>query len=351
MMNAIVKTAAGPGNVVTMDVPVPMPKPDELLVEIKATGVCGTDVLLYEWTYKGRSPVVPPIVLGHEGAGEVVGMGAQVQGFSVGDRVGLEALIGCGHCYYCGQGLTHMCRDWAHLGISFDGTFAKYATIPALAAHHLPDEVSYLEGAFLEPIAVIAHSLERLEVQPGDTAAVVGPGPLGLFHIQALRAAGVERVVAVGQAGDDVRLEVAAKVGADTVINSAETDPLEAVRSLTGGLGADIVVEAGGTPRAVSNAILMARGSGQVVMVGFARESTISPLDVVRNDLRIYGIVGGLPRHTKRALRWLQTGQVRAEPIITHRMTLDGGDEALRLMRDRVAAKVLFMPNGQEGQE
>jgi threonine dehydrogenase-like Zn-dependent dehydrogenase len=282
--------------------------------------------------------------LGHEGAGEVVAMGAQVKGFKAGDRVGLEALIGCGHCYYCGQGQTHLCRDWAHLGISFNGTFAKYVTIPALAAHRLPDGVSYLEGAFLEPIAVIAHSLERLKVLPGDTAAVVGPGPLGLFHIQALRAAGVERIIAVGQAGDGARLEVAARVGADTIIDSADTDPVSAVRELTGGLGADIVIEAGGTPQAVSNAILMARGSGQVVIVGFARESTISPLDVVRNDLLIIGIVGGLSRHAKRALRWMQTGQVRAEPIVTHRLALDSGDEGLRLMRDHVAAKVVYEP-------
>jgi threonine dehydrogenase-like Zn-dependent dehydrogenase len=343
-MKAIVKTASGPGHVESLNVPVPTPKPNELIVAVKATGVCGTDILLYEWTYKGRSPVLPPIVLGHEGAGEVVAKGTQVQGVNIGDRVGLEALIGCGHCYYCGEGQTHLCRDWAHLGISFNGSFAEYLAIPASAAHRLPDSVSYLEGAFLEPIAIIAHTMERLKVLPGDTAAVVGPGPLGLFHIQALRAAGVDTIIAVGQAGDDARLVVAAKVGADAVVNSADTDAVAAVREWTGGLGADIVIEAGGTPESVSNAIRMARGNGQVAIVGFARESNISPLDVVRNDLLIVGIVGGLSRHAKRALRWMETGQVRAEPIVPHRLPLDSGDEGLRLMRDRVAAKVVYEP-------
>lgn len=343
-MKAIVKTAPGPGNVESLNIPVPTPKPHELIVAVKATGACGTDVLLYDWTYKGRKPVIPPIVLGHEGAGEVVAKGPQVQGFHIGDRVGLEALIGCGHCYYCAEGQTHLCRDWAHLGISFNGTFAEYVAIPASAAHRLPDGVSYLEGAFLEPIAIIAHTLERLKVTPGDTAAVIGPGPLGLFHIQALRAAGVETIIAVGQAGDDARLEVAAKIGADAVVNCASTDAVAAVKEWTHGLGADIVIEAGGTPESVSSAVRMARGNGQVAIVGFARESTISPLDIVRNDLLIVGIVGGLSRHAKRALRWMETGQVRAEPIVTHRLTLDSGDEGLRLARDRVAAKVVYEP-------
>ncbi len=343
-MKAIVKTAPGPGNVESQIVPDPTPNPDQLVVAVKATGVCGTDVLLYDWTYKGRSPVVPPIVLGHEGAGEVVAVGSAVMGFRVGDRVGLEALIGCGRCYYCELGLTYLCRDWAHLGISFDGTFAEYVAIPASAAHHLPDSVPYIEAAFLEPIAIIAQTLDRLKVQPGDTAAVVGPGPLGLFHIQALRAAGAAKIIAVGQVGDEARLKVAKSVGADLVVNRTEANAVEFVREATGGLGADVVIEAGGTPQGVSDAIGMARGNGQVALVGFARESNIEPLGVVRNALTIVGIVGGGSSHANRALRWMESGQVRAEPIVTHRLSLDSGDQGLRLMRDRVAAKVLYEP-------
>jgi threonine dehydrogenase-like Zn-dependent dehydrogenase len=284
-------------------------------------------------------------VLGHEGAGEVVEVGSEVRDFRVGDRVGLEALIGCGSCYYCRDGYTHLCRDWAHLGISFNGTFAEYTVIPASAGHRLPDGVSYVDGAFLEPIAIIAHSLERLKVQPGDTAVVVGPGPLGLFHVQALRAAGVSQIIAVGRAGDEQRLQVAQKVGADALVNGADGDPVEAVRELTGGLGPHVVIEAGGTPESVRDAIRMARGNGQVAIVGFARDSTIGPLDIVRNDLTIVGVVGGVSRHARRALRWMETGQVRAEPIVTHRLKLDTGDEGFRLMAERVAAKVLYEPS------
>jgi 2-desacetyl-2-hydroxyethyl bacteriochlorophyllide A dehydrogenase len=343
-MKAIVKTAPGPGNVEVRDVPVPEIEPHEILVRVRGTGICGTDILIYDWSYRGRAPVPTPIVLGHEGGGDVVEVGAQVDNVAPGDRVALDALIGCGTCYYCNQGLTNLCRDWAHLGISFDGTYSEYLSIPAIAAHHVPDSVGWEDAAFVEPLGIVAHALERAPISPGDSVVVVGPGPLGLLALQAARAAGAAQTIVTGLARDRARLDVARRLGADHVVVADEGPAVEQVRDLTGGLGADVVIEAGGTPEAVSQAIAMARGYGQVALVGFAPTAEVGPLDIVRNYLKIVGIVGGLPRHAERALRWLESGQVRAAPIVTHRLPLEEAEQGFQLMKDSTAAKVFFAP-------
>ena len=341
-MKAIVKTRPEPGYVELKEVPVPKIRPDEILVKIRATGICGTDLLLYDWTYRGRRPVMAPITLGHEGAGEVVEVGDQVKDLKVGDRVGLEALLGCGHCYYCGQGYYHLCPDWAHLGISFDGTFAEYVAYPARGAHKLPDEVSYEEAAFLEPISIVAHAMEKVSVSIGDTVAVVGPGPLGLYALQAARAAGAGKVIVLGAKGDESRLEVAGSLGADAVIGFDSGDAVAATRDLTDGLGPDVVFEASGKPEGVAAAVAMARGMGQVALMGFANEAVIDPLSVVRRDLTICGAVGSIPRHFNRAIRWLRSGKVSTGAMISHRLAWDDFAEGFRLMKERRAAKVLF---------
>ena len=343
-MKAVVKVASGAGHVQVRDAPQPQIKPHEILVRVRGTGICGTDILIYDWTYRGRAPVPTPIVLGHEGAGEVVTVGAQVKNVQAGERVALDALIGCGKCHYCNLGLINLCRDWDHLGISFDGTFAEYLAIPAIAAHKVPDSVSWEDAAFVEPIGIIAHTLERIHISPGDRVAIVGPGPLGLLALQAARASGADQVIVTGLEVDGARLELAQQLGADQVVVADREDAVERVRELTGGLGADVVIETGGTPEAVSQALDMARGYGQVALVGFAQSAQIAPLSIVRNDLLIAGIVGGLPRHAERALRWLESGQVRAEPIITHRLPLAEAEAGFQLMKDRLATKVFFQP-------
>jgi len=341
-MKAVVKLAPGEGNIEVKDVPIPQIKPDEVLVAVKGTGLCGTDSLLYNWTYKGRAPVPTPIVLGHEGAGEIVEIGSQVQNVKVGDRVALDALIGCGTCYFCRRGLTYLCKDWDHLGISFDGTFAEYCAIPAIAVRTLPDGVAWDDVAFLEIMAVVAHTMERIKVFSGDKVVIIGPGPLGQFHLQAVKAAGAGPIIMVGTAGDDARLQVARNIGADHTLDESKMDAVEAIMDLTGGVGADIVIEAGGTPGAVATAFEVARGGAQLAFLGFAKHAQFVPLNAVRNSLNVQFVLSGLGRHVEQSIRWIQAGQVLGSRIITHRILLDEADYGFQEMLERRAVKVYF---------
>ena len=341
-MKAVVKVAPGKGNLEIQDIPIPQIKPDEVLVKIKGTGLCGTDSLLYNWTYRGRAPVPTPIVLGHEGAGEIAEVGSQVQNVKVGDRVALDALIGCGKCYFCRRSIPYLCKDWDHLGISFDGTFAEYCAIPAIAVRTLPDDVAWEDAAFLEIMAVVGHTMERIKILSGDNVVIIGPGPLGQFHLQAVKAAGAGQIIVVGTEGDDARLEVARKVGADVTLDESKVDAVEAIFDLTGGLGADVVIEAGGSPSAVATAFKVARGAAQLVFLGFAKQADIVPLDAVRSAFNVQFVLSGLGRHVEQSIRWIQAGDVLGSRIITHRISLDEADYGFQEMLERRAVKVYF---------
>ncbi len=341
-MKPVVKLYPQPGHIAVQERPVPTIKPDEVLVAIKGTGICGTDVLLYNWTYRGRSPVYPPIVLGHEGAGVVAEVGKQVTNVQVGDRVALEALIGCGRCYYCRRGLTFLCPNWEHLGISFDGTFAEYTAIKASAVRPIPDDVTWKDVAFLEILGVVAHTMERIKVSPADTVVIVGPGPLGLFHLQAVQASGAAKIIVVGIAGDEHRLDVARSLGATTVLNADETDTVQAVRDMTQGVGADVVIETGGTAGAVDQALRMARGAAQVAILGFTKQAEFVPLDAVRSCLNIQCVLGGVGRHFEQSVQWIQSGQVLGSRLITHRVPLERAEEGFQAAIRREAVKVYF---------
>ncbi|MDQ0155007.1 zinc-dependent alcohol dehydrogenase [Robertmurraya andreesenii] len=342
-MKAVVKTRPEPGFVEVMDVPIPQIKPDEVLVKIHASGVCGTDILLADWRYTGRRPVNPPIILGHEGSGEIVEVGANVKHLKVGDRVGMEALIGCGHCHFCKKGYMNLCPNWNHLGIDFDGTFAEYIAFPAVGIHVLPNSITYDEAAFLEPISIVAHALENNPITVGDTVAIVGPGPLGLFSIQAARAAGAARIIVVGTSSDQKRLEIAKELGADYCLSNGDTDAFQTVKELTNGIGADVILEAGGTGRSIEQAIAMASGLGQVFLMGFGTESTINPLtQIVRQDLTVKGVVGSRPIHYETVNRWLENKTIRLDHMVTHTFGFDEAHKAFELLKCKEAGKVLF---------
>jgi threonine dehydrogenase-like Zn-dependent dehydrogenase len=342
-MKAVVKTRPEPGFVEVIDVPVPNIKPDEVLIKVHSTGICGTDILLADWVYTGRSPVVTPRILGHEGAGEVVEVGANVKHLKPGDRVGMEALLGCGKCHYCRRGLINLCPDWAHLGISFDGTFAEYIAFPAAGTHLLPDTISYDQAAYLEPISIVVQAMESNPVTVGDTVAIVGPGPLGLFTLQAAKSAGAGKIIVVGTKKDKLRLEIAKKLGADIVLDSGEEDAYKEVKELTGGIGAEVVFEVGGRPKSFEQAVMMASGEGKVFVLGFPKEANINPLvHIVRQNLTIKGVVGSLPRHYETTIRWLENHFVRVEPMVTHILSLEEANKGFELMKNKEAGKITF---------
>lgn len=341
-MKAIVKYDAKPGHMEVRDVPVPKPGRGEILVRIKATGICYSDISILDSKYKGRKPVPIPVILGHEGAGIVAELGEGVDSVKVGDRIGFEALYGCGRCFNCRNGNKNMCSDWEHVGITCDGTFAEYIVVPAEGAHKLPDSVSFEDAAFLEPISLTVRSLEHVKPMVGDSAAIIGPGSIGLFHLQALKAAGCTPIIIIGLEKDKQRFEVAKKLGADHIVTIGKEDPVEAVMDLTEGRGVDIVIETANSPAALSTAIDIAASRGRLSMFGLYPEATIKPLRILREGLTLYGDVALLPKHFIRAIRWVEYKKVLAQPLITKRFTLDQAEEAVEAFRAGDVVKVTF---------
>jgi threonine dehydrogenase-like Zn-dependent dehydrogenase len=330
-MKAIVKFEDKPNAVKVMDRPKPAVGPNDVLVGIKATGICYTDVSIMKGEYKGRKPVPIPVILGHEGSGVVAEVGKDAKGFKVGDRVAFEALNGCGHCLNCRNGNKNMCTDWSHIGITCDGTFAEFICLPEIMVHKLPAAVSFADAAVLEPLSLVVRSLEHVKPFAGETAVVIGPGSVGLLHLQALKASGVAKVIVIGIEKDRKRFETAEALGADRLVFSDKEDPVKAVMDATGGLGADIVIETANHPVVWDYLLDIVAARGR-----------IKPLALIRKGATIYGDVALLPRHFVRAINWLETKTVSGEKLITKRFAFDQVDEAMKTFYGGETIKVLF---------
>ena len=341
-MRAIVKSTVEPGSLAVVDMPKPEPGFGEVLVKLKATGICYTDVSILNNKYKGRRPVPIPLIMGHEGAGVVAELGDGVKNLAVGDRVSLEAVYGCDRCVQCTDGFKNMCSAWEHTGITRHGTFAEYIVVPSDLAHRIPEGMSFAQAAFMEPLSLVVRSFEHVKPMLGDSAAIIGPGSLGMFHLQALKAAGVSPVIVIGLDQDKKRFEIAKQLGADHIINAGQANPFETVRSLTEGLGADIVVETANSSKATSLAIELAAPRGRVLLFGLYPEATISPVQLLRNGLSVYGDVALVPRHFRRAINWVKLGKINVEPMITKRFSLNEAREAFDYVSRGETVKVLF---------
>jgi len=341
-MKAIIKASDEAGSLQVADMPTPEPGPGQILVQIKATGICFTDVTILNNLYKGRKPVPIPIILGHEGAGVIAELGPGVSDQKVGDRVALEALSGCGRCLQCQKGFKNMCVDWDHVGITCHGTFAEYLVLPANLAHKMPDDMGFADAAFMEPLSLVVRSLEKVLPMVGETVVILGPGSLGMFHLQAFKAAGASKVIMVGLEQDRYRFEIARKLGADHVINISEQDPVEAVLECTDGQGADIVIETANSPKATQMTFDLAAPLARVVLFGLYPEASFSPVQMLRKGLTVFGDVALVPRQFLRAMNWVVSGKVSAQKMITKRFNLDQAEEAFEAGRQGETVKVLF---------
>ncbi|MBN2552535.1 MAG: alcohol dehydrogenase catalytic domain-containing protein [Spirochaetales bacterium] len=343
-MKAIIKTDEKPGSFAVREVPVPKPNPGEVLVQIKATGLCYTDMSILEGTYKGRKPVPIPMIMGHEAAGLIAEVGGQVDTLEVGQRVGFEALGGCGKCYNCRTGNKNMCTDWNHIGITYDGTFAEYMVISADLVHALPDNVQFADAALLEPLSLVVRSIEHVQPGIGESAVIVGPGTVGLLHLQALAAAGASRLIVVGLDVDKIRFGIAEKLGATDIVNASTQDPVEAVRDITAGRGADIVIETASSPRVWDFLLDMAAARGRISCFGLYPESNFKPLVLIRSGVTLYGDVAFLQRHFIRSIQWLASGKVSGQALVTKRFTLEQAPEAFEAFKHKETVKCLFEP-------
>jgi L-iditol 2-dehydrogenase len=268
-MKALVKTAKGPGFVEVREVGVPkVPAPDWVLIKVKAAGICGTDLHIWH----DQFPYWPPVVLGHEFAGVIAETGAAVKGWKAGDRVVAEPhSLACGECDVCRRGQIQLCKSKRSPGWGIDGAFTDYLVMPASLLHEIPPGVPDVVAAIAEPMAIVIHQvLERGRVEMGDFVVVSGAGPVGILAAFLAKKAGARTVLVTGIGrSEQVRFPVSLKMGADECLNVEKQDVAARVAELTGGKGADLVVEASGNPRAIAQAFELSRIGGRISAIGF----------------------------------------------------------------------------------
>jgi len=344
-MRGVVKTRRGVGNVELLVVPDPVIGDEDVLVQVVSAGICGTDIGIYS----DAGTYLPPVVLGHEYSGRIVRLGAGVQGLSVGDRVTSAATIPCGECHLCKTGSPNRCvgPNKRVLGsLRADGAFAEYVAVPASLVHRIPDALSFDEAALVEPAACVVHAVvERVGVGLGETVVVLGPGPIGLLAVQVARAQGAGRTIVAGLSADKERLAVAKRLGADVAVNIEDEDLSVLVRELTGGLGADLVLEASGSTRARAQALELVRRRGRVGLIGLA--GGLGELDVdkiVEGELDVQGSWGTVWSSWRGALAMMCAGRLQVLPLISRRLTLEEWKRGFDLMIEKKAIKVLLTP-------
>ncbi len=312
-MNAIyaVKPEAGAWEYVE-DAPIPQINDDEVLLEIKACGICGTDHSLLGWNeaIANSYNITFPAIYGHEFSGVIAEMGANApENLEVGMRVTANPVLYCGTCPYCERGMVNICDNRPFYGTDLPGAFAKYMKIRATNVIPMPDEVTFVQGALMEPFCVALNAVERVQVEPGDTALVMGPGPIGLLMVAILRQAyGIEKVICSGLAPDVKRLEVAEKLGAIT-INGSECDVIERVKELTDGRGPAVILDAAGHFSVVQQAVEMVAKNGRIGITGLpAQPSTIPMTPIAMRQISIVGSRAYERKHWTRALNLLANG-------------------------------------------
>jgi L-iditol 2-dehydrogenase len=344
-MLALVKTAKGVGNLELREVPEPTIAPDEVLIEVKAAGVCGTDIHVKHDEF----PYWPPVILGHEFAGEICQVGAEVEGWSVGDRVvGEPHTKACGVCWLCRQGHIQICPHKRSPGWGIDGAFARYLKYPPKLLHRIPDHVSFDEAAVVEPTANVVHDvLERARVEAEDFVVVLGPGPIGLLAAQCARAEGAREVMIVGAPRDEeLRLKAARELGFEHVVNIGEADAVERCLQLTDARGADLVIEASGAAPAINDAVKIVRKKGRVCAIGMTGKAEI-PFAwdaAIFKACDIYFNLSTSYTSWDRAISLIASGKVSAKAVISHREPLANWERVFDDIESMRALKAILIP-------
>lgn len=341
-MKAVVKYGKGKGLVEMREVPEPQVKEDEVLIEVKAVSVCGSDLHIFH----DNHPYWPPMIMGHEFSGVIADVGNAVTGWKIGERVVSETRTGaCGVCYHCQSGFPQVCEHKRAYGIGIDGAYAKYVAGPARLLHRLPESIPFDVGAIIEPIAVcVSAILERSGLKAGDSVVVTGPGPIGLISLAIAKSAGARSVAIVGREG--IRLEKAKELGADCVIDRGAMDPLQKILEVTGGLGVDMLIETSGSAEAICQAFEMVRRLGTICALGISGRLEIPiPYDRgIFKALRLDFCFSSSWTAWERTIGLIASGLLPVEKIITHRLPLEGWQEAFRLLENRRAVKVVLLP-------
>ncbi len=340
-MRAIIKEKAGPGLSVS-DRPKPECGPNDVLIRVHHAGVCGTDVHIAEWDEWAEGRIRPPVIVGHEFAGEIVEIGSGVgDQLKIGDIVTAEGHIVCGHCSRCRTGNGHICTRTEIIGVDRDGAFAEYLAMPALNVIPL-GSIPTTVGSIMDAIGNAFHTVLTAEI-PGNVVLVAGCGPIGCFAVGVAKAAGATKVIATDI--NPFRLDLAKKMGADLLINPAQEDVPTRVFEETDGEGADVVCEMSGHPTALTESFQAARLGGRVQLLGLPKEPVTLNIsnDLIFKGLTVYGVIGRRMYDTWLQMRtYLASGLFDPMPVVTHRFKLEEIDKALEAIHTGNAGKVIL---------
>ena len=330
-MRALRKARPEPGANLE-DVPVPRPGPGEVLIEVAAASICGSDIHIYEWDSWAPDRIRTPMTFGHEVAGHVVATGPEVHHIAPGAFVSAEGHVFCGFCPQCRRGRMHTCEKMRILGVDFDGGFAEYVVIPErnawLVDTRIPPDIASIHDPFGNAVHTVFIEGGAQDVV-GSTVVVLGCGPIGLFAVGIARACGARQVVAVEP--NDFRQGLAKQMGADVVVDPGRVDAVDAVMEATEGHGAEVVLEMSGVPSVIDQGTRMLAGGGRMALLGLPGEPvTLEITDqVIFKEARLYGVTGRtIFRTWELTSTLLATGMVDVSPIITHRFSLEDFEKA-----------------------
>jgi L-iditol 2-dehydrogenase len=300
-----------------VDMPVPQIGPDDVLVRVRACGICGSDVHGYDGSSGRRRP---PLIMGHEAAGEVARFGSNVRDLEPGDRVTFDSTVYCGKCFFCTRGDVNLCDDRQVVGVApveyrRHGAFAEFVAVPRRIVYKLPDSFPFEHAALIEAVSIGVHAVSITPVRLGDTAVMVGVGMIGSVTLQAAKAAGCTRIIAVDV--DEIKLERARAIGATDILNSKMVDVREAVLEMTGGHGADVAFESVGYSAPVTTAIRSVRKGGTVTLVGNLAPNVEIPLQyVVTRQIRLQGSCASCGEYPQ-CIDLMSKGIVKVAPLIS----------------------------------
>lgn len=336
----------GPNRFEYTDEPIPEIKPDEVLIKVKAVGICGSD-LHGASGESGRR--IPPIVMGHEAAGVIESVGGAVSGFKPGERVTFDSTVYCGKCRFCRQGLINLCENRRVMGVSCDeyrqnGAMAEYVSVPEHILYHIPDSMRTEHAAMIEPLSVALHAANLTPVKINDACAIVGTGVIGLLALQAMRIRGCGKIIAVDVNED--RLALAQKLGADEKINPAREDAVQKIMDLTHGVGVDAALEAVGIEQTVNTSIDAVKKGGRVTLVGnLSPQITVYPQRIVTRELYITGSMASCGEYPA-CIDLIDSGRIKLDPLLSRIAPLSQGAQWFAALHEgkQKLLKVILQP-------
>ena len=314
------------------DLPVPEAGKGDVLIRVRASGVCETDLHVYRRGDRARLP----LTLGHEFAGEIAAVGPGVSGLLPGDRVAVEPCVVCGECRFCRSGRTNLCAKLDHLGLHSDGSFAEFVAAPARNAHRLPDGTSWIAGALVEPFGCALHGLRRAHLQPGDDVLIIGDGFFGMVFTQLAHALDAGRVVVLGHHED--RLAMVREQGADVAIDERAGEVPQIAAGLSGGFGPAVVVDTVGAVGSFAKALELAGRGGTIALFGaVSREATIPSGLILGKELDVVGIQSS-PNVWPEVVSLLASARIQPERLVSRVLSMDDLEEAFNLKASRASS-------------